>query len=313
MKEKAFISIVLYACNNEGQIGESLLSLDRFMDERFENFEIVIINDFSTDGTLSEIKQAYDRLSRDITIINLAWRHGPERGVIAGVDMVIGDFVVEMDMNRMDYSPDLISNLFAEAGKGFDVVSASRKTGQKISDAIFFNVFNRITYLPFDVVNESARIISRRAINAILDMNERVVYRGILYKYSGFPSKTITYQPVAGARYRGMSFADKTKLATDVLVSYSNIGTNVSVIFAMFFMAVSIAVTLYAVLVNFTLNEVVPGWTTTVLIMSICFFGVFSVLALQGRYISSLMHDIKGRPTYVVRAIERSSRQDGNK
>lgn len=317
MKEKAFVSVVLYLQNRAPEIPQFLPALDGFMSDNFENYEIIAVNDFSSDGSDERIRAAAQSLKRDITLVNLAWRHGPEKGVMAGVDLAIGDYVFEIEMDKLNYPLGLLYELFKEAGKGFDIVSASPASKQNWGDILFFRLFNKISYLPFDIYKETARIVSRRAINSILGMNEQIIYRKILYKFSGFPSKVLMYEPVASAsssastatssasQIRGLSLREKMRLAMDVFVSFSNIGTDISVAMSSLFLIISVLLGVYALAIYFTQSGVVPGWTTQVLFMSFCFSGVFMVLGLQSKYISIILFEAKGRPNYTVRSIER--------
>lgn len=308
MKEKTFISMVVYIDNTVKNIAETIISLDDFLDSKFENYEIIAVNDSNNESRMNEIKNIFEHLHRDMMIINLPWKYGPDNSVLAGVDFAIGDFVIEIELGKMDYDIALLHELFIESNKGFDIVSATRSKGMSRGNWIFFKLLNKISYLPFEVYDESVRLVSRRAINSILNMNERIIYRGILYKYSGFPSKTIMYEPLEGlSDIRKTSFSDKVKIALDTLVSYSNIGTNMSILFASVFLLTSISLGLYALIIFFTLEGVIPGWTTTMLFLSASFSGVFIILGLQGRYISSIIYEIKKRPKYTVRSIERSS------
>jgi dolichol-phosphate mannosyltransferase len=149
------------------------------------------------------------------------------------------------------------------------------------------------------------RIISRRTANSLLSMNERVVSRDILYQFTGFPNKIITYNPISDKKIKPRPIREKLSIAIDTLISYSNIGPNVSMVIASLFLIFSLLLGMYAIIVFFTWKSVVPGWTSTALFLSICFTGIFLVLGVQGRYISSLMLDIKQRPQYTVRSIER--------
>jgi len=311
MKESAFVSAVVYAQNNEGVIQGVLHTLDRFLDDTFENFEIIVVNDASADRTADEIKSLSGSLTRDLKVIGLAWKHGPDNGILAGVDLAIGDFIIEAEAGEFDCGPGTLLKLFEEANKGLDIVSAVRRTGRRPVEEFFFRLFNSLSYLPFEVNGEAVRVVSRRAVNAVTGMNERMVYRGIQYRFSGFPGRTIEYVPASGRAVKGHKrLGEKIRLALDVAVSYSNIGMNISAIFSSLFMALSLALSIYALLAYFILRGVVPGWTTTVIFMSLCFSGVFFVLGLQGKYISSIVSDIKKRPAYVVRSMDKVAGRD---
>jgi polyisoprenyl-phosphate glycosyltransferase len=311
VKNAAFISTVVYVHNNAETLDDLVVPLDHILASSFENYEILVVNDASTDRSAQRIAEIADRTKQQLTVVNLAWRHGAEKGVLAGVDLAIGDFVVEIDAGKFDYGLAVITQLFDEASAGYDVVAATPFKGGA-GDGMFFNFFNRVSYLSFDVRYETVRIVSRRAINALFDLNERVVHRGILYQWSGFPKKTIHYEPSKGARATTrVPLTEKLALAFDVIVSYSHVGSNVSVLLAVLFLLASLLLGLYALVLYITVSGIVPGWTTTMLFLSLGFSGTFMVLALQGRYISSLLVETKGRPQYTVRSVERYPKENG--
>jgi polyisoprenyl-phosphate glycosyltransferase len=305
MKEKAFVSVIVYIYNNSDNICHLLSSLDTYLNSFFEDFEIICVNDASTDESLTEVKRCCSALNRDITMVNLAWKHGCDRGIISGIDLSIGDFIVEIEAGKIDYDFSLISTLYIEASTGFDIVSAERTEIPGFSDRLFYVIFNRLSYLPFELNQEMIRIISRRTANSLLSMNERVVSRDILYGFTGFPRKSITYIPVSDRKVKNRPFREKLSIAIETIISYSNIGPNLSIIIAAVFLIFSFLLGIYALIVYFTWKEVVPGWTSTALFLSIGFTGIFLVLGIQGRYISSLLLDIKQRPRYIVRSIDR--------
>lgn len=305
MKEKAFLSVIVYLRNNCHDIVPVLSSLDNYLSLTFDNFEIICINDASTDSSLQEIKRCSSTLSRDLTVVNLAWNQGRDRGIISGIDLSIGDFIVEIEADKIDYDFSLIGTLYREASTGFDIVSAQRPEIPSLGDRIYYTFFNKVSYLPFELNQEIIRIISRRTANSLLSMNERVVSRDILYQFTGFPSKVITYIPVSDKKIKRRPFREKLSIAIDNLISYSNIGPNLSIVIASLFLIFSLLLGVYAIIIYFTLKGVVPGWTSTALFLSICFTGIFLVLGVQGRYISSLMLDLKQRSQYTVRSIER--------
>ena len=305
MKEKAFVSVIVYIDNNSGTIGSHLSSLDTYLNSFFENYEIICVNDASTDESLIKIKQCCTSLNRDITVINLAWKHGCDRGIISGIDLSIGDFIVEIEVSKIDFDFSLIGTLYTEATTGFDIVSAERTEIPSFFDRLFYVIFNKLSYIPFELNQEMIRIISRRSANSLLSMNERVVSRDILYGFTGFPRKNITYTPVPDKKVKNRHFREKLSIAIETIISYSNIGPNLSIIIAAVFLIFSLLLSIYALIVFFTWKEVVPGWTSTALFLSIGFTGIFLVLGIQGRYISSLLIDVKQRPRYIVRSIDR--------
>ena len=112
-KEKNFMSAVVYVHNNEKEIGEFLEKINGELNKNFEKYEIICVNDSSTDKSSEEIKKVADSISGTIvSIINMSYYQGIELSMNAGVDLAIGDFVYEFDNINIDYNLDVIMKVF---------------------------------------------------------------------------------------------------------------------------------------------------------------------------------------------------------
>ena len=126
-KEKNFISAVIYLHNCEKQIGEFIKNVADVLDNNFEKYEIICVNDYSTDNTLAEVKRISNSIKGSLSVINMSFYQGLELAMNAGMDLAIGDFVYEFDSTIMDYSPDLIMKIYRRSLEGFDIVSVGPK------------------------------------------------------------------------------------------------------------------------------------------------------------------------------------------
>ena len=125
MKEKAFISIVIYAYNVQGKIRDYLIHIDQYLNSVFENYEILVVDDGSTDNTNTMVRQATNEINSTITLITLRWRHGADCAILSGIDLAIGDFIYEIEIDKTDYPFELLYTLYDEMKKGYDIVSAT--------------------------------------------------------------------------------------------------------------------------------------------------------------------------------------------
>jgi glycosyltransferase involved in cell wall biosynthesis len=195
VKEKVFVSAVLYVHNERDTVLEGLLKLDSKFNELFQNYEIIIVNDASNDGTMEVIRHNADKINSNMTVITLSRKHGVESGIMAGLIKSMGDFVFEFETTKNDFPLDLIHTIYKTALTGFDIVVASVSTGIPWTSKVFYKLVNKITYLQLDLRSESARMVSRRAMNAMLNLKEKVRYRKALYAYTGYSKKVIIYEP----------------------------------------------------------------------------------------------------------------------
>lgn len=159
-KEKNFISVVVYVHNNEDNIINFLEKINNKLDENFENYEIICVNDKSSDNSVQEIKKFFNKFPENTaSIVNMSCYQGIELSMNAGVDAAIGDFVYEFDNIYIDYDLDIIIKIYKEALKEYDIVSAISDSKSKLSSRIFYKVFNNNSNNMYQIHTETFRIL----------------------------------------------------------------------------------------------------------------------------------------------------------
>jgi len=307
MKKKPFVSFVIYVNNNQNIVENFINKLDKFSSSYFENYEYVFVDDNSADNTTVKITEKVPQINVPITLIKLAWHQGSEIAINAGNDIAIGDFVFEVDNINTDYPIDTYSRLYENMEKGFDIVAASPKTSTQNTSKIFYKILNKVSYLKLDLTTETLRLVSRRAINSIVKLNEKLRYRKALYHYSGFPRSVIYYESEKSTNRNKTSIWSKIDLAINIILNFSNIGGNIAIILSFIFLLFSMGAGLYAILIFIIDKKVIEGWTTIMLLLSFGFTGLFFILGIIGKYISILLLEIKNRPLYTVKSVQRLS------
>ena len=124
IKEKNFVSAVVYIHNSEKYIKKFIKELNHFLNENFTKYEIICVNDGSTDNSVDTIRETSLAIGRSITIVNMSYCQGLEKSMTAGVDFAIGDFVYEFDSPYISYQEELMRSVYDRCLKGYDVVSA---------------------------------------------------------------------------------------------------------------------------------------------------------------------------------------------
>lgn len=306
-KEKNFISAVIYVHNAENRVKNFIGAIIRIMEENFEHSEIICVNDSSDDGSLAAIRKI-SRSADDtsVSVVNMSYFHGLERAMNAGVDMAIGDYVFEFDGTDMDYGADAVMGVYRRALEGYDIVSALPDKREKLTSRIFYFVFDRFADFSNKLSTESFRILSRRAINRIGSMNKAVLYRKAMYANCGLKTDSIKYS----ARHKSENIMDKrernyrTNLAVDSLILFTEVGYRFSMVMTVVMMLITVFVVAYTVITYFTLHPV-AGWTTTILFLSVCFFGLFGIQTVIVKYLQLLVDMVFKRKPYSFESIEK--------
>lgn len=303
MKEQVFVSVVLYAYNNEHEIEHTLVELDRTMRSHFKNYEIILVNDFSKDGTLEQAHNAIRNVCGDTTIINLSRKHGVEHAMMAGLNKSMGDFVFEIESLDIDFDVELLHEMFiTSTSKGFDIVAAaSGQAGWK--SRMFYKLINRVSYLNLSLSTETVRLVTRRALNAMQNLKEKVRYRKALYELTGYSKTLIQYKATKKTRVRKVN-RENISLAMDALVSFSHFGLKTAHLLTVVFFAFSLFMGGYAMYNYFFNQSVVEGWTTLMILISLGFAGMFFIGGIIGEYTSRILIEIQNRPFYSTKSVE---------
>lgn len=306
-KEKSFASAVVYVHNAENRINQFLKTLIEVMETNFEHSEIVCVNDSSTDKSLNIIKETSGIASTaSISVVNMSYFHGVELAMNAGVDLAIGDFVFEFDNTIFDFDPAVIMQIYRHALAGFDIVSASPEKKERFTSKLFYDVFAIYSDRQYKMSTESFRVLSRRVINRIGSMNKTVPYRKAIYASCGLKIDNIKY-PVISRKNDMLDDQERSYrsgLAVDSLILFTKMGYSFAKTMTILMMIVSLLMIVYSVVI-YTTSAPVAGWTTTILFLSVAFFGLFGILTIIIKYLQLLVDLVFKRKHYSYEGIEK--------
>lgn len=306
-KEKTFVSAVIYMHNSDIQ-GECFVrEIAAFLTEHFENSEIICVNDYSTDNTVQLLRSSAEKIhSTTVTLVNLSYYHGIEMAMNAGDDFAIGDHVFEFDTVNRDYDFSLVFEAYQKAQEGFDIVSASPEKRQRLSSKIFYRVINHHSGSTNILGTEAFRLLSRRVINRIKSMSKATPYRKIAYAESGMKSSVISYVPTQSELPQTTKEEKKYRfaLAVDTLIMFTDIGYKCAVAMTAVMILIVLAMIIYSVAV-YAMGIAIEGWTTTILFLSIAFFGLFAVLTVIIKYLQLIIDLVFKRKHYTFESIEK--------
>ncbi len=306
-KEKNFISAVIYVHNDTERIEKFLQTVVQVLEEHFEHSEIICVNDYSQDNSVDVIKSIGSKAKNTtVTILNMSYFHGVELAMNAGMDLAIGDFVLEFDMCLLDFEPMEIIKVYQKSLKGFDIVSASPNQRQRFTSELFYKVFNRFTNFSYRIGTERFRVLSRRVINRISNMNKSVPYRKAVYANCGLKTANMKYQVIGKQRMKQDQDERKyrTDLAVNSMILFTGLGYRFSVTMTVIMMLVAIFVAVYSAVI-YLFSTPVAGWTTTIFFMSFAFFGLFGILTVIIKYLQILVDLIFKRRKYSFESIEK--------
>lgn len=309
-KEKNFISAVIYIRDCEDTIADFLISLNEQLQLHFEKYEIICVDDCSDDNSNIKLRETAAKMQIDgtLSIIKMGYYQGLENAMNAGVDLAIGDFVFEFDNSIMSYSPEMVIMAYRHSLQGFDIVSVGSSNGGRLSSKLFYTVFNRFSNFQYPLSTEDFRLLSRRAINRIHAMSKTIPYRKALYANCGLKTDRLFYDSsVCSTASKSNIRPDRReqyRTAFDSLILFTNFAYKVTMTMATAMMAITLGGLIY-VLVVYILGRPVPGYTTSMLVITGGFFAVFTLLAVIMKYLSVLVDLVFKRQQYIVESIEK--------
>ena len=306
-KEKNFISVVIYVHNSEQQIAGFLKTITAVLESNFKKSEIICVNDFSDDKSVEIIKNLSGEIkSTCISILNMSYFHGVEVAMTAGVDLAIGDFVFEFDSATLDFDNEEIMKVYRKSLEGFDIVSASPDKTKRVSSRLFYHIFNRFGKLNYKMTTERFRILSRRVINRISSMNRTMPYRKPVYAACGLKTANLVYKVTANIREKEDSFTKnyRKSLAEDSFIIFTDLGYRLSVAVTSIMLFFTVGVGVYSLAFKF-LRDPVPGWTSTILFLSVSMFFVFMILTIVLKYLQILVNLVFKKARYSFESIEK--------
>lgn len=305
-KEKNFVSAVLYVHNEKERLADFLKKINGILTENFEHYEIICVNDQSTDESVQVISEFAKTVEdASVSILHMSYYQGIELSMNAGIDLAIGDFVFEFDKVSGDFPDELLMRVYETSLKGFDIVSAAPRRAQRWSSRLFYRVYNQAAGKRTMLRTETFRILSRRAVNRVHSMCQSVPYRKAVYANCGLQTETLVYEP----RERKGAIGPEEKemrrdMAFNSLILFTNLGYQVSSFLAGIMMLAALLIGVYTVAI-FVGARPVEGWTTTMLFLSLAFFGVFAIFAIIIKYLSVLIELVFTKQQYVIEGVEK--------
>lgn len=299
------LSIVSPVYHGEKMVAELVRRNKESMASITKDFEIILVNDASPDGSWEKIVEQC-RLDPRVKGIDLSRNFGQHYAITAGLRHVSGEWVVVMDCDLQD-RPEEIPNLYRKAQEGFDIVyarRAQRKDGclKRLSSTLFHRVFDLLSGMESDTAIANFGIYRRCVIDEFNKMPERARSFTALLHYLGFRTAAIDVEHAARADGKSSyRLSTLLRLTADLIISNTNRPLQVAVGLGFAMSAVSFFMALYNVFAKCLGLIAVPGYTTTV--FSLWFVGGLQlfVMGILGLYVGKIFDQVKERPLFVVR------------
>lgn len=305
IRDRPQLSIIVPCFNEQEVIKHTHDRLNAVLSGLGMTFEIIYIDDGSTDTTAIQLKEIQS-VNLSVRVLRLSRNFGHQIAVTAGLDYANGDAIVLIDADLQD-PPEVIPLMVAKWREGFEVVYGQRMTREgestfKLWSArVFYRLINRLSEIPLPLDAGDFRLLDRRAVMALRRMKERHRMLRAMTSWVGFRQTPLPYD--RAKRYAGVSKYPLRKmiaLAVDGVISFSISPLRMVTTAGMVMFLLSMAAIAYAIILRLLTNNWVPGWTL-LFISSLMIGGMqFIFLGIIGEYIGRIYGEAKARPLYFV-------------
>lgn len=299
------ISIVIPSYNEAGNIKVITKKLKGVLKEK-EEFEIIFVDDGSTDQTFEEIKNIM-KTEKFVEVISFSRNFGHQKALKAGLDHARGDCVISMDAD-LQHPPEVLPKLIDKWREGYDVVYTIRKDTldigfiKRITSKCFYKIINILSDVDIPLGAADFRLLDRKVVNELKQFKEKWLFIRGLVSWLGFRQVGIEYtvQP----RHKGKSKYSMSKMiafAIQGVTSFSILPLRISTVLGVLFSIISFAYALYALYIKIFTNASILGWTS--IMISVLFIGGIQLICIGmiGEYLGKMFIETKERPNYVIR------------
>lgn len=310
------VSIVVPCYNEElvikhthQKLIETLLKIEK---EKKINFEIIYVNDGSSDDTLLLLQNIYQESSdilnkqNRIIIVSLAKNFGHQVALTAGLNYAKGAAVISIDADLQD-PPEVMGKMLDYWQEGFDVVYGVRtiregETWFKLFTAkIFYLILKKITNCDIPLNSGDFRLLSRRAVDVFNSLQERNRFIRGLIPWIGLKQTPIYYE--RHPRFAGETkypFSKMIKLALDGFIGFSHFPIKFSFYLGSITAIFSFLYGIYILFYSFFDEFAIRGWKSTM--VTILFIGGVQLISIGilGEYVARIYDEVKKRPLFII-------------
>lgn len=310
-KVKEKISIIVPCYNEEESLPIFYKEIGKIADEmNYVDFEFLFIDDGSKDKTLVYLKK-YAKEDKRVRFISFSRNFGKEAGMYAGLENATGDYVAIMDADMQD-PPSMIKEMYRYIMEdGYDCVALYTKSHKDYS--LLRKFFTKCWYFLIGKISSTKqvpgardfRLMKKKMVKAILEMNEYNRYSKGIFSFVGFKTKWLDFE--TGNRVAGKSkfnFFKLFKYALEGILAFSTTPLVVAALVGLIFCFVAFIAILFIIFKTIIYGDPVGGWPSLACIViftsgvQLFFFGV------MGMYLSKTYLEVKKRPIYIVRETE---------
>ncbi|CUJ51759.1 TPA: glycosyltransferase family 2 protein [Pseudomonas aeruginosa] len=272
------------------------------------SYQLVLIDDGSRDGTPNMLNRLAE-VDSAVKAVFLSRNFGKEAALTAGLDHAAGDAVIIMDADLQD-PPELIPEMLRAWKGGADVVCMRRRSRageswlKRYSAHRFYRVLNAISEVDIPADTGDFRLLSRKAVDALSQLNERNRYMKGLFAWIGLPTTVIEYDRLPrAAGVTKWDYLSLFNLAFQGITSFSTAPLRLAMAAGLLTALFGVLFTLWIVFKALVLGDPVQGYPSLISMITILGGAQLLSIGLLGEYLGKTYYETKQRPVYLVREV----------
>jgi glycosyltransferase involved in cell wall biosynthesis len=300
------ISIIAPIFNEQENIPELYRRVRDVMSSVHGTWELVLVDDGSTDGSTDAI-HALAQQDKHVRPVIFARNFGHQVAITAGWDYARGEAVIVMDADLQD-PPEVIPDMVSKWHEGYEVVYAVRaeREGEswfkKTTASLFYRIVRRITDVNIPVDSGDFRLMDRKVVDVLKTMREKYRFPRGMSAWVGFRQIGVPY--IRAARFSGSTkypFRKMFKLALNAITGFSYFPLQLATYFGFTSAGLSIIAIPVVIIMRLSGHGAFLGQATT--LIAVLFLGGVQLISLGvlGEYLGRIYDEVKGRPLYIVR------------
>lgn len=303
------VQIIIPVYNEAEALGTFHASLVNALADLSYHFEIIYINDGSSDAT-QEVLAGFVSADQRVQVIELSRNFGHQSALTAGLDIADADYVISMDGDGQ-HPPALLAEMLKLAESGYDIVLTQRTDElnlppfKRMTSQFFYTLINAAGNTKVLPGGADFRLMSAAAVEGLRQMPEYHRFLRGMVAWLGFKSVVLPFQPAARVAGKSKySLKKMWQLAMNAIFSFSLVPLYSAITLGVIFLVLAVIEALYVLSFWLTGNTapLAPGWSSLMFVLLVVGGFLMIAIGVVGVYIGYIFQEVKGRPSYVVRS-----------
>jgi glycosyltransferase involved in cell wall biosynthesis len=304
MADNIFYSVVVPAFNEQETVGLFYERARLTMDSMGQSWELIFVNDGSTDGTM-DILRVLAKKDAHVKYISLSRNFGHQAALTAGLDHASGKAIISIDCDLQD-PPELIPKLCRKWEEGYEIVYARRSNYRK--DNLIKRYASMAYYFMLEKTSDinmpenvgDFRLIDQKVLSILKAMPERARYLRGMVVWAGFSHAFVDYdRPDRQTGDTGYTFKKLISLGMDGMLNFSLLPLRVGFIIGIVNIVLGSLFLAYMILDTLLFDKYYHLYKFLVVLLFIMMGGLFMFIWILGEYIGRIYNEVKGRPIYI--------------